>query len=1135
MPDVADIKRFTPIFDEIASERDVLAQQGEELEEIPFSEEGLTDDLRELLETPGDSVAEPADVGAAETGPDLEGAAEPGEPESGLDFETLFGDEQEGQAGLDELPSDFQADAAPVEDTVDVSEEGVAADLELPDFDAEDSFQPPDELLGDEGLAALDSELEQGPTEDEGLPGLTDEAAIDDAGDAPVAEIVEGEAEGEPRAEISDAAGLEDEDLGDAEDLGDFDEGDSGDFEIPDLDTEDVLTADEAESPEADLATADEMADTSETTSGADIEGEEIESFQPPGELLDEDELENLEDDLDGLGEQAGDEVSIPSLDTEDVDFDEQDEFAAAAPEVFGEQAPGAEEPDDLGEISDLDDLESVFEDGEELQGVGEAAPEIEGLEDDTELGGSLEDEGGEEELDLTAEELEKDEDLEDMEAFEMDAMEDDEDFQIDEFALPETEDEITEDEGLPEEPALGEEEAAPEAMPVSEEEELVFKERRYTDEEFERIQATLATLPLNLKILTEEIIGENQISTSDQQKLLDLLIRGRSSTEIATFVSKATGKRIQIPKRFEKKTGLTFAQERRTFAYNFRENIFPILRVFIPAAVIVVLLGFAINAFIITPITANYHYSRGLTLIGEDKYEEAESAFEVGNQIQTIKNWYYQYADEYIDRRQYTRAREKYKAILDQPAYRDDEKARLDWAALESEYFGNHAKAEELIEHQLKRNIFDYDTLLAYGDNYMRWAEVDPSQYDNAHDAYMRILRGRDGDRDEAWFRMLRYYIETDRPGEKNNLEKVETIKRRFQADTDAKIEPKIYAQLAGYLITRDRLEDVKDILTRTMKVEQDLPDTYYQFARYFRELKDPLKEEEALDYARHYLEQRDIRLEQKEARTKEDLALRINTWNRLAELYAGREEYIKAETTLDEATNWIEQSLDRRIFQPNADFGRVYYNRGNIHYYVHRDMDTARRMFTRARENTFADTELDYKMGYIDYSQGSFQDALIEFHTIEPQYASNRNLLYAMANTLYQRSDFFAAQGYYNRLLDILQEQRNQIPLLRPDEEPDHYSLVDMIMKTYNNLGAALKKQSESQRNQAKETDALVQFTRSSEYFDLLNRNPETLQRGETKNLAYLNSRGILYPSFDFESQIYSRIPRDTAAMLF
>ena len=62
-----------------------------------------------------------------------------------------------------------------------------------------------------------------------------------------------------------------------------------------------------------------------------------------------------------------------------------------------------------------------------------------------------------------------------------------------------------------------------------------------------------------------------------------------------------------------------------------------------------------------------------------------------------------------------------------------------------------------------------------------------------------------------------------------------------------------------------------------------------------------------------------------------------------------------------------------------------------------------------------------------------------------------------------------------------------------------------------------------------------ALANLTFSSEYFDVLTRDPETAERGQTRNLAYLNQRSILYPTRTFDLEIYARLPLDLAASRF
>ena len=118
---------------------------------------------------------------------------------------------------------------------------------------------------------------------------------------------------------------------------------------------------------------------------------------------------------------------------------------------------------------------------------------------------------------------------------------------------------------------------------------------------------------------------------------------------------------------------------------------------------------------------------------------------------------------------------------------------------------------------------------------------------------------------------------------------------------------------------------------------------------------------------------------------------------------------------------------------------------------------------------------------------------------------------------------------------LLDILEARKNSIPFLRIQDNPEHRDLIEYIMKTYNNLGVTFKRLYDRTGDPKKNSRALVNLTFSSEYFDILSRDPETLARGLTKNLAFLNQKGILYPGIEFEIQIYNRLPVDLEASHF
>jgi len=190
---------------------------------------------------------------------------------------------------------------------------------------------------------------------------------------------------------------------------------------------------------------------------------------------------------------------------------------------------------------------------------------------------------------------------------------------------------------------------------------------------------------------------------------------------------------------------------------------------------------------------------------------------------------------------------------------------------------------------------------------------------------------------------------------------------------------------------------------------------------------------------------------------------------------------------------------------------------------------------LYQKAAANGYATPDLDYKIGYVHYAQGGYEQALLALSRVVDQRPTNENALFALANCLYQGGYYASAQGYYLRLLEILEARQERIRFLQVMENPEHRALVERLMKVYNNLGVVLRQLSERSRDPAKESKALVNLTFSSERFDLISRDPQTAARGLTQNLAFLNQRGILYPQAGFQLQIYNRLPLDLEALSF
>jgi len=724
-------------------------------------------------------------------------------------------------------------------------------------------------------------------------------------------------------------------------------------------------------------------------------------------------------------------------------------------------------------------------------------------------------------------------------------------DLDLDEFSIPESAEQFGVPEAKPE-PKREPRRAAPAAPrkrpprpPREEAEELAGAavEVALTPEQFARVKKTLEELPRNLKIAVQEAIASGTAAGAGLTKLVGLLVAGAAAQEIAALTGRITGTRIRIPAGYEKKTGVAFEEERRTFAYAFRENILPLVRLFVIVALAGAILGFFGWNYVVKPVAASLNYRRGYASILQDRYAQANERFSTATGWWLMKRWYFRYAEGFADRRQYVLAEEKYDELL--KLYPRDRKATLEYARMESTKLANYKKADDLLQDILDKKMYDYDALIAAGDNDIEWASIDAGRYEVARVAYASLIE-RYGATDELLFRMLRFFIRTD------NGEEVERLRAYYGGRLNVRVNPEVFAELGGYLVDRRRLDFAQDVLLRAAAVTPDLPEIHYNLARYYRLLGSQANEKTALGATIGFLKATD-------ALTTKRLAIEIDTHTRLGELFYSQKEYLAAEKDLTRAISLVEANRKNRLIGNDPLFGRPYAVLGDILYYIEGDLASAKAEYQKAEANRYKGPGLSFKIGYTQYASGNSRAAIDSFLAAEnawtypsteessaPAFAPAAvahaepgqlpaNLLYALGNSFYLRGDYFAAQGYYLRLLDRLSTRKAAIGTLSPRDQPEHRSLLENLVKVNNNLGVVMLRLSERTGDRKRRTQALVYLAGASEISDSLSRDSQTLVKSEAKSLPVLNTRGILYPVSGFEPQIYVAIPKDFQALFY
>ena len=665
-------------------------------------------------------------------------------------------------------------------------------------------------------------------------------------------------------------------------------------------------------------------------------------------------------------------------------------------------------------------------------------------------------------------------------------------------------------------------------------------EEIQLTQGQLDSLLQTLSVYPLNLRVACEELIAEHVILPQQLSKLIRLLVKGAPAKDTAEFAGQILGKTIAIPKSFEKSTGAAWEEEKTSFAYIFVHNFLPVLRLFAVIAALTACVVYLSYKFVYIPYKAESLYKRGYERIPAGEYQRANELFHEAFITHRKKKWFYSYAESFRDQRRYMLAENKYDELL--RYYPRDKKGALDYANLETNYLLNYDKADKILQQQLLDYApDDFDGLLASGDNFLAWGDSNPSvfydKYDDARFAYARLLE-KYGWTPPVVERMLKYFIRTD------NLKEVLPLRAWFDNDIKNRLSPEATAELGGYLLDKqlekpdgvpnayiESIESVRAMLLQAVKEDPNLPEPHYHLARYHKNLGNTYDERLTLENAIRAFD-----LAKSESVRRR--IYRVDAHYRYADLLVNNREFFAAEEQIVRGINLYEDFLNRNLIAPSAQLGKLYAAKGDLEYFVKTgNMEEALRNYKTSEKYGWSPPEIQYRMGAAYYQLEDWRNALDYFFKASADLPLNRRLLYALGNTTYRRGDYFAAQGYYNRLLDILENQRLRMPVLLPNDRPEFLELGERLMMARNNAGAVYEALADVTGNRDYRSRALSLYSESARAWDSITRNPESMARMRITdspgapgvNLGFLNANNALYPSRNYKPEIFPRVDKD------
>ena len=1074
----------------------------DEAEEIPAADDGLSELERDLLASEGNNPSSSSSKSESSK-------TNPGEPS----LEDLLGN-------LDfDTPADSSSDGG------NVSEKS-AEDIPSLDEDlggALDEALPADDIPSlDEDIPSLDEDI---PSLDDNIPSLDDEFGLD---------TLTASDESSAPAEESPAPAM-------ADDMPSLDESplEAPADDIPSLNDDLGGALDEA-LPADDMPSLDESPlDVPADDTGAGAEG--LDDFSTEG--MDEFSTEGMED------------FSTDGLDNIDFGSDQAVEAIPAEKSDGGEESPAPELSDaDLGDMGTPADLFNM--DDIDFGSSDATAPVDFNAEDDIPdygdidgLDSSSEDEG--------SEDFDENQPLETFDTSEMEGMDfgipdtdtqlnggagdfelgNNDDFAMEgEFEIPGFSDVTTAKEekktktnlasskdakgkkgkkGL-DEPDFNEAEEAENLPPNT-----------LSDSQYKKFLKNLSEYPLNVRLAFEDLIVQDEFTDDAEFEVIEKILNKAPARQVASMLEKMLDTSIPVPRDFEHRTAEEYEAYKKSLSYQLRNKIIPGLIV----GVAVLLVGWGIFNFskncIYKPLKANKLYKQGYALLQADEYPQSEMRFEEAVSYRINKKWFFNYARGYREHKQYQRAGAMYQRILNY--FKHDKAAGLEYADMELNDLANYEKAEEIVRRQvLDYHINDADGILKLGDIFLEWGtEKDPAKLENAREQYATLIQLYKAN-DLYLSRMMRYFIRTD------NLRNVIQMQKTFEP-REKSLCSDDWAELSGYLLDkyygplapseeylRYEIEGLRGLLLRAVKTGPSNPIAYYNLAKYFINSGENGSVENTLQNAIECFNT-------VPSMKKRDIYKYIDSYRLLGEHYIETTDYLQAQEQFAEGISLYTTERDNAGFEGTPEIGKLYEDMANIKYSVSGDYDEALQNYKYSVELENDSPSIRYRIGYIQYKNKNYAEALGSFMKSGDGNVKERNLLLAMANTLSLRGDDYAAQGYYNQLIDNLDSEIAKRGMVFPQTSVKDYDVVNTYLSAANNYGVTLYRLAKRTGNSNLNAQAIVQFQQSLRAWDALTRNQDTLVRLPGSNLAEQNIQYITHPMPEFEPAIYTDIAKN------
>ncbi|WP_024653940.1 periplasmic flagellar collar protein FlcA [Borrelia persica] len=674
-----------------------------------------------------------------------------------------------------------------------------------------------------------------------------------------------------------------------------------------------------------------------------------------------------------------------------------------------------------------------------------------------------------------------------------------------------------------------------------------------------------LNSYPRNLRIAIAEALMLKNVPRHKIEALVDLVEHNQKGLSfIAKFVGDIIGRSVQLPVMYAKAE--EFSKLEKHFSYRLSKALKPIFKMAFMSIVFTFLSFYLLVDVMFFYIASDRKYREGISYIHENKRELAKATFKDAYYMRPNKKWFLTYAKAFESVRDFDSAEEKYEELFTLDPFSEGAYARrrksfdkngyISYAFMKMK-LGEYSDANSILDEVISYNMYDYEALMAKGDNYFQWAQTDSTYYKDSINSYTLLL-SKYGHKKEILFKLFDAYIEAGAEREAESLNAFIKANKKLDIDKvvytkyvkkliDKYIEFTVYNKRINalsrnlkYLSAQMNLfnrefsnfkiasaKNVSDVLTdvnlnseieyilrRILLKNPDYDKALFESGRYFYYMGDFKKSEGYLLTAINSFRQKD---------SIDNASEKIIAYKILSDIYDKGNDTLKVSNIVSLALNEYDFYKKNGLIKGSKELALIYEKQGDILRTLN-GFKSAISSYKMAINEGVNSPDVYYKLALLNYKEQDYKDALTYLFKVENMsgFANSNKVLNLTASVLYKMDDFEAARSYYLRVLRNLESEKSSILSFRPKVNDHHRALLLREIEVYNNLGVVEIRASLGDRvgsGVVVDNDlfdsGIANLTKSSRIFDLLNRDDDMVKNVK-RDLASLNLRSVFKNDF-------------------